>query len=155
MNDTLSVTVYVILDDLLRAMEHRTDPCARTSDSEVLTVGVIAACQFANHHERPLCILHALAGALWAAFGWRLHFGGHDARGSGFLMPLPLRPLYEPTGRRYHRRGGVLAIETVIRRPACACQNRSQQRWNQPKSCPSTLRKTVITFRPRSMRRLC
>jgi len=73
MNDTLSVTVYVILDDLLRAMEHRTDPYARTSDSEMLTVGVIAACQFANHHERPLCILHALAGALWAVFGWRLH----------------------------------------------------------------------------------
>jgi hypothetical protein len=60
MNDTLIVTVYVILDDLLRAMNHRTDGRARTSDSEVLTVGVIAACQFANHHERALCILRAL-----------------------------------------------------------------------------------------------
>jgi hypothetical protein len=60
MNDTLIVAVYVILDDLLRAMGHRTDCRARTSDSEVLTVGVIAACQFANHHERALCILRAL-----------------------------------------------------------------------------------------------
>ncbi len=60
MNDTLIVTVYVVLDDVLRAMEHRTDRRAQTSDSEVLTVGVIAACQFANHHERALCILHAL-----------------------------------------------------------------------------------------------
>ena len=60
MNDTLIVTVYVILDDLLRAMEHRTDPRAQTSDSEVLTIGVIAACQFQNHHERALCILRAL-----------------------------------------------------------------------------------------------
>ncbi len=57
MNDTLIVTVYVILDDLLRAMRHRTDCRAKTSDSEVLTVGVIAACQFANHHERALCVL--------------------------------------------------------------------------------------------------
>ncbi len=60
MNDTLIVTVYVILDDLLRAMDHRTDCRAQTSDSEVLTVGVIAACQFQNHHERALCILRAL-----------------------------------------------------------------------------------------------
>ncbi len=41
-------------------MRHRTDPRAHTSDSEVLTVGVLAACQFANHHERALCILRAL-----------------------------------------------------------------------------------------------
>jgi hypothetical protein len=60
MNDTLIVTVYVVLDDLLRAMGHRTDRRARTSDSEVLTVGVIAACQFQNHHERALCVLRAL-----------------------------------------------------------------------------------------------
>ncbi len=60
MNDTLIVTVYVVLDDLLRAMQHRSDPRAQTSDSEVLTVGVIAACQFQNHHERALCILRAL-----------------------------------------------------------------------------------------------
>jgi hypothetical protein len=69
MNDTRIVTVYVILDDLLRAMGHHTDGRARTSDSEVLTVGVIAACQFQNHHERALCILRALAGALWADVG--------------------------------------------------------------------------------------
>jgi len=52
MNDTLIVTVFVVLDDLLRVCDHRTDCHARTSDSEVLTVGVIAACQFQNHHER-------------------------------------------------------------------------------------------------------
>lgn len=60
MNDTLIVTVYVILDDLLRAMAHHTDCRAQTSDSEVVTVGVIAACQFQNHHERALCVLRAL-----------------------------------------------------------------------------------------------
>jgi hypothetical protein len=60
MNDTLIVTVYVILDDLLRAMGHRTHPQAKTSDSEVVTVGVIAACQFQNHHERALCVLRGM-----------------------------------------------------------------------------------------------
>ena len=45
MNDTLIVTVSVVLDDRLRAMGHRTDCRAQTSDSPVLTVGVIAACQ--------------------------------------------------------------------------------------------------------------
>lgn len=60
MNDALIVTVYVVLDDLLRAMGHRTDCRARTSDSEILTVGVIAACRFQNHHERALCVLRAL-----------------------------------------------------------------------------------------------
>jgi len=77
MNDTLIVTVYAVLDDLLRAMRHRTDPRARTSDAEVLTVGVIAACQFANHHERALCILKGmgyLSGALSISrFNRRFH----------------------------------------------------------------------------------
>ncbi len=82
MNDTLIVTVYVILDDLLRAMEHRTDSRARTSDSDTaqrapVTIGVIAACQFQNHHERALCILHALgylSGPLsLSRFNRRLH----------------------------------------------------------------------------------
>jgi len=54
------VTVSVLLAGLLRAMRHRTDGRAKASDSEVLTVGVVAACQFHNHHERALCILRAL-----------------------------------------------------------------------------------------------
>ena len=81
MNDTLIVTVYVILDDLLRAMGHRTDGRARTSDSEVLTVGVIAACQFQNHHERALCVLKGmgyLSGSLSVSrFNRRFHALAH------------------------------------------------------------------------------
>jgi hypothetical protein len=81
MNDTLIVTVYVILDDLLRAMEHRTDCRARTSDSEVLTVGVIAACQFQNHHERALYVLRGmgyLSGPLSISrFNRRFHALAH------------------------------------------------------------------------------
>ncbi len=81
MNDTLIVTVYVVLDDLLRACGHRTDPRAQTGDSEVLTVGVIAACQFQNHHERALCLMRALgylSGPLSVSrFNRRLHRLAH------------------------------------------------------------------------------
>ena len=77
MNDTLIVTVYVVLDDPLRALGHRSHPLAETSDSEVLTVGVIAACQFQSHHERALCVLRGmgyLSGPLSVSrFNRRLH----------------------------------------------------------------------------------
>ncbi len=109
MNDTLIVTVYVVLDDLLRACGHRTDCRARTSDSEVLTVGVIAACRFQNHHERALCVLRGLgylSGSLSVSrFNRRLHHLAHwfavlldllgEACAGGTLfiidsMPLPV-----------------------------------------------------------------
>ncbi len=43
MNDTLIVTVFVVIDDVMRACGHRSHPQARTSDAEVLTVAVMAA----------------------------------------------------------------------------------------------------------------
>jgi Transposase DDE domain len=77
MNDTLIVTVFVTLDDLLCVLGHQTDCRARTSDSEVLTVAVIAACKFQNHHECALCVLRALgylSGPLsLSRFNRRLH----------------------------------------------------------------------------------
>src|SRR5947209_19946376 len=82
MNDHLIVAAYVVLDDILRAMGHRTHPLAQTSDSEVLAVGVIAACQFANHHERALCVLKAmgyLSGPLSISrFNRRFHALAHQ-----------------------------------------------------------------------------
>lgn len=109
MNDTLIVAVYVVLDDILRALGHRTHPLAQTSDSEVLTVGVIAACQFHNHHARALCVLKAmgyLSGPLSVSrFNRRFHALAHRlsaaldllaavfAAGEVFVidsMPLPV-----------------------------------------------------------------
>ncbi len=60
MNDNVIVPIFVVIDDVLRALGHRTDPRARTSDSEVLTVATVAACQFQNHQERALCVLHGM-----------------------------------------------------------------------------------------------
>src|SRR5215472_1623498 len=81
MNDEWIVTVYVVLDDILRLLGHHTHPLAQTSDSEVLTVGVVAACQFQNHHERALCVLRAmgyLSGPLSISrFNRRFHALAH------------------------------------------------------------------------------
>lgn len=77
MNDTVIVAVYVVLDDVLRLFGHHTHRLAAVSDAEVLTVGVIAACQFQNHHERALWVLQGmgyLSGRLSVSrFNRRLH----------------------------------------------------------------------------------
>ena len=58
MNDNYIVTTYVIIDDMLKAMKHRDDSRANVSTAEILTVAVVAAKYFQNHHERALSILY-------------------------------------------------------------------------------------------------
>src|SRR3954471_20406538 len=60
MNDDVIVPIFVVIDDVMSALGHRTHPQAGASDSEVLTVATVAACRFQNHHERALCVLRAL-----------------------------------------------------------------------------------------------
>ena len=60
MNDTYIVTVYVMIDDLLAIMNHQDDSRARLSAAEILTVAVLSAKYFQNHHERALGILSRL-----------------------------------------------------------------------------------------------
>ena len=57
MNDTYIVTVYVVLDDLLRVLQYHDDGRAELSAAEILTVAVVAAKYFQNHHERALYLL--------------------------------------------------------------------------------------------------
>lgn len=59
MNEHLIVTVYVVIDDMLKTMGHESDLRAVVSDAEVLTVTVLAAKYIHNHHERSLCLLRA------------------------------------------------------------------------------------------------
>ena len=70
------VTVYVVLDDSLKAMGHQDDCRSQISTAEILTVAVLAARYFNNHHERALCILQML-GAIprlsISRFNRRLH----------------------------------------------------------------------------------
>jgi len=109
MNDTLIVTIFVLIDEVMQTLDHHTHPQAGASDSEVLTVAVVAACQCQNHHERTLCMmraLHYLSGDLSTSrFNRRIHaladwlpllldlVGEVFAIGEAFIvdsMPLPV-----------------------------------------------------------------
>lgn len=100
MNDTLIVTVFVVIDDAMQALGHRTHALAEASDSEVLTVAVVAAARFQNHHERTLAMLHALgylSGPLSVSrFNRRLH-----ALADWFALLLDLLGELLATGQAY------------------------------------------------------
>jgi len=71
------ITAFVLIDTLLDRLEHRSHKLAQVPDSEVLTVAVVAASSFQNHHERALCVwraAHYLSGRLdLTRFNRRLH----------------------------------------------------------------------------------
>ena len=76
MNDTYIVTTYVVIDDLLKAYGFENDVRATSTAAEILTVGVIAAKYFQNHHERALCVMSRLGyvhGLSVSRFNRRLH----------------------------------------------------------------------------------
>ena len=108
MNDTYIVTVYVVLDDLLQVMRYHDDGRAELSAAEILTVAVVAAKYFQNHHERALYLLvqlgylrafsvsrfnrrlHALSEWLWHVTGI---IGEVLAKGKVFIvdtLPIPI-----------------------------------------------------------------
>ncbi len=109
MNDDVIVPIFVVIDDVMRALDHRTHPQAGASDSEVLTVAVVAACQFQNHQQRALEVMRDggyLSGSLSVSrFNRRLHaladwlpllldlLGEVFATGEAFVidsMPVPV-----------------------------------------------------------------
>jgi len=71
------IGIYVVIDDTMRALGHASHPLAGVSDAEVLTVAVVAAAFFGNHHARALAVPRAtgyLCGARSPArFSRRLH----------------------------------------------------------------------------------
>lgn len=109
MNDSLIITSYVIIDDTMRSLNHRSHALAKVTDAAVLTVAVVAAKYFHNNHERALWVLTQL-GYLserlsTSRFNRRLHAGTDwlrlllDTRGELFAqgvvfiidsMPLPV-----------------------------------------------------------------
>src|SRR5206468_11059741 len=60
MNDTYIVTTYVVIDDVVKAYGFVDDSRATGTAAEILTVSVIAAEYFENHHERALCVMNRL-----------------------------------------------------------------------------------------------
>jgi hypothetical protein len=108
MNDTYIVTTFVIIDDLLKACAFQDDVRASGHAAEILTVAVIAAKYFQNHHERALMIMCQLGYVnplSVSRFNRRLHqlsdwlygivtvVGEVFAQGEVFIidsMPLPV-----------------------------------------------------------------
>lgn len=64
MNATWIVTVFEVIDTTMEGLDHSSHVLTKVPDSEVLTVAVVAAKYFQNHHERALAVLQALH-SLW------------------------------------------------------------------------------------------
>jgi hypothetical protein len=108
MNDSYIITVYVIMDDLLNLMKHEDDSRAQTTSAEIMTIAIVAAKYFQNHHERALCILRQLGyitNISISRFNRRLHqltsacllmldlLGAMFSKGEIYIidsMPLPV-----------------------------------------------------------------
>jgi len=48
------VAIYVFIDDLLQKIGHKEDDQVKVKDSEILTIGIIAAFYFGSHYEKAL-----------------------------------------------------------------------------------------------------
>jgi hypothetical protein len=77
MNATWIITVFVIIDTLMAQLDHHSDVRAQVPDAEILTIAVVAAKYFHNHHERAVCIMREcryLSGTISVSrFNRRLH----------------------------------------------------------------------------------
>ena len=77
MDATWIVTVFEVIDTTMETLGHHSHVLTKAPDSEVLTVAVVAAKYFQNHHERALAVLQALSylsGPLSTSrFNRRLH----------------------------------------------------------------------------------
>ena len=77
MDATWIITAFVVIDTLMERLGHRSDVRAKVPDSEILTIAVVAAKYFGNHHERAVQIMHGcgyLSGRISVTrFNRRLH----------------------------------------------------------------------------------
>jgi len=77
MDDALIVAIYVMIDDTMKTLGHRNHSLAGLSDAEILTIAVLAARYYGNHHARAV---GQLAGSAYfprtispSRFNRRLH----------------------------------------------------------------------------------
>jgi len=71
------ITAFVVIDTLMERLEHHNDVRAQVPDAEVVTIAVVAAKYFANHHERAVQVMQGcgyLSGSISVSrFNRRLH----------------------------------------------------------------------------------
>ncbi|MDR1371935.1 MAG: IS982 family transposase, partial [Dysgonamonadaceae bacterium] len=56
---TKTVAIYVFFDDILKSMDYKEQKNRKTSDSEIMTVVLIAAGYFGGNIEKALCFVHS------------------------------------------------------------------------------------------------
>ena len=54
MNASWIISVFVVINELMHDLAHHSHVLAQVSDDEVVTVAVVAAKYFQNHHARAL-----------------------------------------------------------------------------------------------------
>ena len=137
MNDEWIVTAYVVIDEVMRALGHRSHALAQVGDAEVLTVAVVAAKYFANNHERALQVMRGMryltkplspsrfSRRLHALGGWlRLTLetlGALFARGEAFIIDsLPVPVCRRARARRCRKvRGRLFCGYCAAQREQC------------------------------------
>jgi len=73
MHDPLSVAIFTVIDAVMLTLGDRTHLLAPTRDRAVLTVAVVAACQFQNPHARAVSVLRGLPSLSRALSRSRFH----------------------------------------------------------------------------------
>lgn len=105
MNEDIILTIYVVIDDVMKLSGHQSDKRAQMSDAEVVSIAVLAALYFQNHHERSLWVLHRMGyfrnGLSTSRFNRRLHKLAE-------WLPMVLRVLSELS-----KKGTVYVIDSL------------------------------------------
>lgn len=60
MNEHVIIATYVVIVDVLEQVGHKSHRLAQMTDAQVLTIAVVAAAYFQNHHERALCVMQGM-----------------------------------------------------------------------------------------------
>jgi len=100
MNATWIVTVFEVTDTTMETLDHHSHVLTKVPDSEVLTVAVVAANYFQNHHE---CAL-AIAGVFGFGTGGVAHADDDEhSRPSCVGVYARLYARYEPGWQAFSR----------------------------------------------------
>jgi hypothetical protein len=162
MNAIWIITVFHIIDDMMETLGHHSHVLAQVPDSEVLTVAVVSAKFFQNHHERALGVLQAtgyLSGQLSTSrFNRRLHaladwlpwlaemVGETFATGEAFVIDsLPM-----PVCRRV-RAWRCRKVRGRIYCGYCAAKNEKFFGWRLHLVCPAQGEPVRFTVLPASL----
>ena len=60
MDDIRIITAYCVIADVLNGLDHQSHKQAQVTDAEILTIAVVGAMYFQNHHENALTIMKGL-----------------------------------------------------------------------------------------------